>query len=159
VNLLDTHIIVWWLQERDRLTPSQDGELQKVSGDRPVAISSISLWELSMLHLKGRLKLHLTLLEFLSGLESSALVRVLPINAAVATAVSMLPRSFHQDPADRILRKETVLWLPASNPIGQPGWVDLQRFRQVSDKANRAVSAVPFEYPVDRLPGHMAVLG
>ena len=92
MNLLDTHVIVWWLQEHGRLTAVQDAELQAVSHDRPVAISSISLWELSMLHVKGRLKFHVSLAEFLNGLEQSALVRVLPLNAAVATAVSLLPR-------------------------------------------------------------------
>jgi PIN domain nuclease of toxin-antitoxin system len=93
MNLLDTHILIWWLQERSALSAAQDRILEAVSPGSPVALCDISLWEIAMLSSKGRLRLRVPL----------ALVRILPISAAVASAVSELPPGFYGDPADRLI--------------------------------------------------------
>lgn len=67
-----------------------------------VAICDITLWELAMLVSLGRLDVGQALGTYLA--EVSRTSTVLPITAAVATAVADLPGDFPtKDPADRLI--------------------------------------------------------
>lgn len=97
--LADTHVVVWLRTDPDRLGAGARAAIE--SADE-IAISGISLWELSMLVSHGRLALDLPLAAYLDDVSRSC--RVLPITAAVATAVADLPETFPTgDPADRII--------------------------------------------------------
>lgn len=56
-----------------------------------------------MLHARGRLHLEMPLDSWLFQAASPDTVDVLPLNVAVIVALDQLPRSFHGDPADRII--------------------------------------------------------
>ncbi len=101
--LLDTHVLIWWLNDRMQLSPRQREIVEAATPDGPVFVSDISLWEVAMLASLGRIRLALPLREWLDKAVAPPLVRRQGISPAVATEVAALPDSFHRDPADRIL--------------------------------------------------------
>ncbi len=97
--ILDTHVLLWARADPDRLTPAAHESLAQATA---WGISDITLWEIAMLHRKGRIELAVPLAEYLSVIAAEA--QVLPISPKVAAAVGSLPRDFPaRDPADRII--------------------------------------------------------
>ena len=101
--LLDTHVLIWWLDDRDRLSPAQREVVGSVGPESPLLVSDISLWEVATLHSLGRIRLAIPLREWLDKALAPPLVRRHGITPAIAAEVAALPDSFHRDPADRIL--------------------------------------------------------
>ena len=101
--LLDTHVLLWWLDAPDRLSPSQRAVVAAASSASPLLVSHISLWEVATLHSLGRIGLTVPLREWLDKATAAPLVRRQGISPAIAAALATLPDSFHRDPADRIL--------------------------------------------------------
>ena len=101
--LLDTHVLIWWLQGDGPLSVEQRRVLGAADGDSPLRVSDISLWEIATLHSLGRIRLTLPLREWLEKATAPPLVRRHGITPAIAAEVSALPDSFHHDLADRIL--------------------------------------------------------
>ena len=101
--LLDTHVLIWWLNDRTRLSPRQRDVVEAATPDAPVHVSDISLWEVAMLQSLGRIRLALPLREWLDKAVAPPLVRRQGISPAIAAEAASLPDSFHRDPADRIL--------------------------------------------------------
>ena len=101
--LLDTHVLIWWLQGGGPLSPAQRRVLSAADGDSPLRVSDISLWEVATLHSLGRIQLTIPLREWLEKATAPPLVRRHGISPAIAAEVAALPDSFHRDPADRIL--------------------------------------------------------
>lgn len=102
--VLDTHVWVW--------AAAGDARADSIRGFSGIAmISAISMWEVSMLVMKGRLEL-LPDEEswFVANLRSP--VNLAPITPEISTASCRLP-DFHGDPADRIIvATAMVLGLP-----------------------------------------------
>ncbi len=101
--LLDTHVLLWWLNDSGRLSSGQREALDRASEKSPLLVSDISLWEVAMLHSLGRIGLALPLRDWLSKAVAPPRVRTQGISPAIATEVAALPDSFHRDPADRII--------------------------------------------------------
>ena len=101
--LLDTHVLIWWLQGDGPLSPAQRRLLGAADGNSPLRVSDITLWEIATLHSLGRIQLKLPLREWLEKAAAPPLVRRHGISPAIAAEVAALPDSFHRDPADRIL--------------------------------------------------------
>lgn len=101
--LLDTHFWIWWVTGQDTLTASERHALDAAAQSQSLAISAISLWEAQMLHARGRLQLQLPFETWLLQAASAAVVQTVPLDVAVILALNQLPKSFHGDPADRII--------------------------------------------------------
>ncbi len=101
--LLDTHILIWWLNESGRLSPAQQNVLSAADAGSPLLVSDISLWEVATLWSLGRIELALGLRDWLEKAVAPPLVRRQGISPAIAAELAILPESFHRDPADRIL--------------------------------------------------------
>lgn len=101
--LLDTHILIWWLNDISRLSPEQREVVESARADSPLLVSDISLWEISTLYDLGRIRLAVPLREWLDKAVAPPLVRRQGISPAIAAELAALPDSFHRDPADRIL--------------------------------------------------------
>ena len=101
--LLDTHVLLWWHGDRDRLSRGQQQVIADADAEAPLLVSDISLWEVAMLHGLGRIRLSIPLREWLEKAVAPPLVRRHGISPAVAAELASLPESFHRDPADRIL--------------------------------------------------------
>ncbi len=101
--LLDTHVLLWWHGDRDRLSQDQRKVIAAADAEAPLQVSDISLWEVAMLHGLGRIRLTIPLREWLEMAVAPPLVRRHGISPAVAAELASLPESFHRDPAGRIL--------------------------------------------------------
>ena len=101
--LLDTHVLIWWLNDRSRLSPTQQEAVGSAGPESPRLVADISLWEVATLHSLGRIRLAVPLREWLDKAVAPPLVRRHGISPAIAAEVASLPDSLLGDPADRIL--------------------------------------------------------
>lgn len=101
--LLDTHILIWWLNNSNQLSPAQREVIGAASAQSPLLVSDISLWEVATLHNLGRIQLTIPLRAWLDKAVAPPLVRRHGISPAIAAELATLPDSFYRDPADRIL--------------------------------------------------------
>lgn len=102
--LLDTHVWVWWLTAaRSPLRVAERAALDRAADRHDLCIAAISMWEVQILHAKGRLELPLPFAQWLSRATEESMIRILPLDRDVVIAVDGLPGSFHGDPADRII--------------------------------------------------------
>ena len=102
--ICDTHIPLFWANAPSRLSRSAAAALEKGRQDGQLAIADISLWELALLHERGRLLLpgDVSPVEYVSRLLQALRLQVLPIS----TDIAVLSRSSlfqHGDPADRLI--------------------------------------------------------
>ncbi len=97
--LLDTHILIWWLNRTSDLSESALRFLD-ATNPRPI-IADISLWEVAMLVKKGRITLNIELRAWFDVVTKH--VELIPITPNIAARVADLPEEFHGDPADRLI--------------------------------------------------------
>jgi PIN domain nuclease of toxin-antitoxin system len=94
--LLDSQVVIWSLQEPERLSPEAGTAIRKPAND--VLVSVASIWELSIKQSIGKLTVAGDLREHIA-LQSFA---ELPVLGEHAVAVRDLPMH-HRDPFDRML--------------------------------------------------------
>lgn len=100
--LLDTHIAVWLaFDERKLSKAARSAILHERSMGGGLAISDITLLEITALFQKKRLELNGSLESFLQQLESRFIV--LPITGRACVRALALPSGYPKDPADRII--------------------------------------------------------
>jgi PIN domain nuclease of toxin-antitoxin system len=102
-HLLDTHVLLRWLEGGKRLSRAQRRIIDRAGPQAPLLVADIVLWEIATLHELGRIRLHLPLRDWLSAAVAPPLVEVVGISPAIAAEVAVLPVTFHRDPVDRIL--------------------------------------------------------
>jgi PIN domain nuclease of toxin-antitoxin system len=101
--LLDTHILIWGLQENERLS-HQIKELID-NEDNEIYISAASIWEIAI---KSSLnKLNLSADEIVAALQDSDYLQ-LPITFGHTAKTAHLPHH-HNDPFDRILIAQALV--------------------------------------------------
>jgi PIN domain nuclease of toxin-antitoxin system len=94
--LLDTHVVLWWLTEPERLSE----QAQTIIADKTnsISVSSVSFWELAIKSSLGRVTIPRNLLSILNHNNFD----ILPIIAEEALSLVDLP-NLHKDPLDRML--------------------------------------------------------
>ncbi|HXQ23718.1 MAG TPA: type II toxin-antitoxin system VapC family toxin [Candidatus Acidoferrales bacterium] len=101
--LLDTHVLLWWFDDDNKLPRSHRRVIRRADAEHPLWVSDISLWEIATLHSLRRIHLRLPLRDWLDRATAPPLVMRHGISPAVAAEVASLPSAFHRDPADRII--------------------------------------------------------
>jgi PIN domain nuclease of toxin-antitoxin system len=101
--LLDTHVWLLWLLGSNRIAKKERQELDRLASRGALRIAAVSLWEVQMLHEKGRLALNPPFDIWLREAAGADVVQVMPLDIEVVIALNNLPRSFHGDPADRLI--------------------------------------------------------
>ena len=101
--LLDTHVLLHWLENGKRLSRRQKRIIDRGSPANPLLIATVTLWEIATLYELGRIRLRLPLRDWLDAAAAPPLVECVAISAAIAAEVAVLPPTFHRDPVDRIL--------------------------------------------------------
>lgn len=102
--LLDTHILIWWRSDPQRLTKAQAAALASLeSHGAAAAISAITLWEMAKMLELGRAEITVPLDDWLTEIESHPLLAVLPLSARIVAESVRLGADFHRDPADQII--------------------------------------------------------
>jgi PIN domain nuclease of toxin-antitoxin system len=97
--LLDTHSLLWWLDNDDRLSRRAREAIQNPITQ--VLVSVGSLWEIAIKHQLGKLKASNLVNNFQKELDDAGFVE-LPISGVHAIRAAVLPIN-HRDPFDRLL--------------------------------------------------------
>ena len=99
--LLDTHILLWWMNEDSKLSSSAIKLIS--SPNNTILISSASIWEIRIKERLGKLEIAGNFLKLLAQQQ----FQELPITFKDADATSRLPL-IHSDPFDRMLIAQAV---------------------------------------------------
>ena len=100
--ICDTNVLLFDALQPERLTHPVCVELEKGEGQKALACSDISLWEIAMLINKKRIIVDMPCELFIKTLLAARKIQVLPISADIAT-LSQSDIFQHGDPADRII--------------------------------------------------------
>jgi PIN domain nuclease of toxin-antitoxin system len=108
VILLDTHVVVWLAFDQSQLSRNAKATINdaRQNGDG-LAISDITLLELTTLSRKARIRLDITLESFLHEVEARFIV--LPISGRACVRALALPATYPKDPADRIIGATAIV--------------------------------------------------
>jgi len=101
--LLDTHTLIWSVEEGPRLGRRSKSTLNAAAIESRIVVSAITPWEIGLLVSKNRLQLGCDVMQWVWQALARTGVRLIPLEAEIAVASSNLPFEMHADPADRIL--------------------------------------------------------
>ncbi len=101
--LLDTHVLVWMVSAKNRLSRDAEREILKADRGDGCAVASISIWELALLFQSGRLRGSGTVEASIREILDEAAVALLDITPEIASLATMFPESYPKDPADRLI--------------------------------------------------------
>jgi PIN domain nuclease of toxin-antitoxin system len=104
--LLDTHALLWWLAEPDRLSPAAQVAIAEPANG--VHVSAASGWEIATKVRLGKLPAARELLEDLPELLAAQGFQLLPITLLHGLHAGCYPMA-HRDPFDRLLAAQAEL--------------------------------------------------
>ena len=98
--VLDTHIWHWWTNQiAGKLTAREIALIEEAD---EIGVSAISCFEMAWLQRHGRIDLGMPFEEWLTEVEASDTVVLLPITPRIAAGAVALPEH-HKDPQDRLI--------------------------------------------------------
>jgi PIN domain nuclease of toxin-antitoxin system len=97
--LLDTHILLWYLDDNANLSTPQRGQIEDRRNQ--VAVSAVSLWEITIKVSIGKLELIDDIATVENTLRQQG-IEILPIQTAHLQQLLSLP-FHHRDPFDRLI--------------------------------------------------------
>ncbi|MGH6886041.1 MAG: type II toxin-antitoxin system VapC family toxin [Geminicoccales bacterium] len=100
--LLDTHVWIWFNEGLPELFEQQRQSIDDAARRGEAWVSIISVWEVSLLHSKRRLRLDTSCLDWVRRALAPPLA-LAALTPAIAVECNGLPGRFHSDPADRII--------------------------------------------------------
>jgi PIN domain nuclease of toxin-antitoxin system len=100
--LLDTHVWIWFNEGLPELSDQQRQSIDDAARRGEAWVSIISVWEVSLLHSKQRLRLHTSCLDWVRRALAPPLA-LAALTPEIAVDCNSLPGRFHSDPADRII--------------------------------------------------------
>ena len=101
--LLDTHALLWWLSDDDRLGQNVRDLIADPAND--VLVSVVSLWEIQVKVRAGKLTADMP--SILKEIEAQAF-ELLPISQAHLVQLGTLP-AHHKDPFDHLLIAQAIV--------------------------------------------------
>jgi len=105
--VLDTHVWVWLLEGSKKLSTTKASaalsRIREAAERSELRVSIISVWELSLLDAKGRLRFSVPCLDWIDKALSVPGLALIPITPEIAVDSSRLPGEFHGDPVDRLI--------------------------------------------------------
>jgi PIN domain nuclease of toxin-antitoxin system len=107
VILLDTHILVWLLIVPENLSPKAKKAISTARKSGPLALSAISLWEIAWLAGNKRIDVDVSVDSFVK--KCASYVQVFPITPEIAVRAVQFPKSFPNDPQDRIIGATAIV--------------------------------------------------
>jgi PIN domain nuclease of toxin-antitoxin system len=100
--LADTHVVLWLALDEAKISkPARKAIEQARRQGQAIAVSSISLLEITLAEAKGRVDLKVSLETFLSSIEQR--FAVLAMTGRVCALTRTLPDNYPRDPADRVI--------------------------------------------------------
>jgi PIN domain nuclease of toxin-antitoxin system len=99
--LLDTHILIWLLIAPENLAPKAKKAILVARKSGSLALSAISLWEMAWLAQNKRIEVDVSVDSFVK--KCASYVQLLPITPEIAVRSVQFPKSYPNDPQDRII--------------------------------------------------------
>lgn len=114
--LLDTHVLIWLAEGMEDLPLASRKRIDESASSTGVAISSISFWEIAMLHYRRRISLSQPIAEWRLRVITTPGITETPVTGEVGIESVLLPGQIQGDPADRMLIATARLngWLLAT---------------------------------------------
>jgi PIN domain nuclease of toxin-antitoxin system len=103
---LDTHVVFWWLVDKDRLSKSARVAIEAT--DAEVQVSIASAWEVAIKVGLGKWPEATFLVERFEQEMTSEEFRLLPVSLAHVRAAGLMT-SLHRDPFDRLLAAQAAI--------------------------------------------------
>lgn len=100
--LLDTHVLLWWLNKDKRLSPEAENAISNPT--EFIYMSAVSAWEISIKRATGKLQV----VNDFDRYARDGGIEELPITIEHANAAGQLPL-LHKDPFDRMLVAQAML--------------------------------------------------
>ena len=101
--VLDTHVLLWWIGQPEKLSQKAKHYLEEASKKSEILISSISIWEIYLLVKRNRLQLTMDIDTWLEKVERLPFLRFIPVDNKIAIKSVTLSEPLHSDPADRMI--------------------------------------------------------
>src|SRR5215472_13947346 len=102
VILRDTHVLVWMVSDSSRLARDAARELRRAEQKGELAIASITLWELALLHHQGRLRTSGSIVSAIRAILEKSRVQVIEVTPEIAALTTTFPEHYPKDPVDRL---------------------------------------------------------
>lgn len=103
MTVLDTHALVWWVAEPAKLSARARRAVNAGAAAGELAVSAISIFEISTLVRRGRLDLGIDADQWFKALLSLPELAVEPVSEDIAQLAGAFNSDFPGDPADRII--------------------------------------------------------
>lgn len=103
--ILDTHYFLWLMEGNERVTRNHRllSEIEQCIPKKEILISEISLWEIAMLAVKGRIILSEPLDAWMTQSLRAPGIQSINLTPKIIADSVNLPGEFHSDPSDRII--------------------------------------------------------
>ncbi|MFZ1320857.1 MAG: type II toxin-antitoxin system VapC family toxin [Ignavibacteria bacterium] len=105
--LLDTHIWVWWVSDISKLG-TEILELISNNEETGISISIISIWEVTKLIEKNKIKIKIPLEEWMDEAIKYPGMNVLNLSKEIILNTTAL-KNFHKDPADQLIVSTSII--------------------------------------------------
>jgi PIN domain nuclease of toxin-antitoxin system len=100
--LLDTHVWIWFNEGLPELSEQHRQTIDEAARRGEVWVSVMSVWEVSLLHAKQRLRLDTSCRDWVQRALAPPLA-LAALTPAITVECNSLLGQFHSDPADRII--------------------------------------------------------
>jgi PIN domain nuclease of toxin-antitoxin system len=125
--------LVWWVSEPKRVPAAARRLIDAAMRDTdPIAVSSISVWEIAMLVTRKRLAFSIDAALWLARVEALPFLSFVPVDNRIAVRAVHLEGFAHRDPADRII-VATAIGIGATLVTGDPHLRAYRRVKTVWD--------------------------
>jgi PIN domain nuclease of toxin-antitoxin system len=101
--LLDTHVWIWWNMRPQNLSKKVAKLIENEDSYEELLLSAISPWEFSKLLEKGKLGISYNPEEWIHAALEMPKLRIVPLTPSIAYRSTVLPKPFHDDPADQLI--------------------------------------------------------
>jgi PIN domain nuclease of toxin-antitoxin system len=119
--LLDTHTWIWWNMRPKNLSRKVLQLIENQDEYEELLLSAISPWEFSKLLEKGRIGISFNPEDWIETALDMPKLRLIHLTPRIAYRSTVLPKSFHDDPADQIIvstaREENAMILTKDKRI------------------------------------------
>lgn len=108
--VLDTHVLVWWVDgDTKKMSRKACQVLEQHAKRNELLISSISVFEITTLERRGRLRFSVSASEWLEQVRRLPEYRIEPLTDDIAERAGQFGDAFPGDPVDRLIAATALL--------------------------------------------------
>ena len=105
--ICDTHVMLFWADAPEWLSPRANELLEQGIKSRSLACADISLWEIAMLCRQGRVNPQEPVEQYIDDITTAMRLEILSITPEIAQ-LSQAGFFSHKDPADRLIAATAI---------------------------------------------------